>query len=90
MQRPKSAHELRCFCRTQPLLAVYGLDQKGELYIHVRIYKQSRIYGELIIKGGEVKLLCRECLRWHRIVIRPPHTAELVEEPRPPSLAVGT
>jgi hypothetical protein len=49
------------------LLAVYGIDDKGRTYVHCRVYKQNRVYGDWIAHGGEVKLLCRECLRWHVI-----------------------
>lgn len=62
--------ELRCFCRTQPLLATYGVDKDGELFVHVKIYKQSRIFGELIFKGGVAKIRCRNCLRWHKVIFQ--------------------
>ncbi len=75
----KSTHELRCFCSREPLLALYGVGSDGLPYIHIKVYKQTRIYGEAIIKGGEVKLHCRECLRWHRVVIRAPRRLELEE-----------
>lgn len=62
--------ELRCFCRNRPLLATYGIDNKGKLFLHVKIYKQSRIFGEFVVEGGVVRLRCRNCLRWHVVVIR--------------------
>jgi hypothetical protein len=62
-------HELRCFCSRKPLLATYGVDRRGKLFVHVKIWKQSRIFGELVIEGGLVKICCRDCLRWHRITI---------------------
>jgi hypothetical protein len=62
--------ELRCFCRGEPLLATYGIDSSGVLFVHVKIYKQQRIYGELVFEGGVVKLRCRNCLRWHRIIFK--------------------
>ena len=74
--------ELRCFCGREPLLATYGVDGRGKLFVHVKIWKQKRIFGELIIEGGIVKLRCRECLRWHRVIIRP-DGAVLSEEPEP-------
>lgn len=80
--------ELRCFCRRKPLLATYGLDSKGKLFVHVKIWKQHRIFGEIVVEGGTVKLHCRECLRWHTVVIsseravlsetKPPETETLV------------
>lgn len=77
--RRRTHNELRCFCARNPLLATYGLDEQSKVYIHVKIYKQGRIFGELVITGGAVKILCRECLRWHRIVIKSVGKAELVE-----------
>ena len=64
MRREK---ELRCFCSRQPLLATYGIDGSGKLFVHVKIWKSRRIFGELIIEGGLVKIRCRECLRFHTI-----------------------
>lgn len=68
---PRREHELRCFCKRQPLLATFGVDSKGQLFVHVKIYKANRIFGELVIEGGVVKIRCRECLRWHTIRLRP-------------------
>lgn len=59
--------ELRCFCSREPLLATYGIDSKGKLFLHIKIWKARRIYGELVIEGGSVKIRCRDCLRWHKI-----------------------
>lgn len=78
-------NELRCFCSREPLLAVYGL-KEGKLYVHVKIYKQRRIYGEVLVTEGTVKLHCRECLRWHTVVLRAPGHAFLKEDTDPPSL----
>jgi hypothetical protein len=78
--RKSTKNELRCFCRRSPLLATFGIDEKGKLYVHVKIYKQQRIFGEVLIVEGVVKLHCRECLRWHKVVMRRPGFAELIEE----------
>jgi hypothetical protein len=86
--RQRSKHDLRCFCRTEPLLAVYGIDEHGQLYVHVKIYKQSRVFGEVIVTGGVVRLRCRECLRWHKVRIIQPGSAVLEEDTRPGLLAV--
>lgn len=67
-KRERSKHELRCFCRGEPLLAMYGIDTDGGLYVHVKIYKQGRVYGEIIYKGGIANIRCRNCLRWNRVV----------------------
>ncbi len=65
----RSEKELRCFCSRNPLLATYGIDSKGKLFIHVKVWKQRRIFGELVIEGGIIKIRCRECLRWHHVRI---------------------
>lgn len=83
MERTK--HELRCFCSRHPLLAMYGVDETGRLYIHCRVYKQNKVYGDWIAYGGKVKMLCRECLRWHMIVFKNDR-AELTESPVPPEV----
>ncbi len=83
MQEAKVKHELRCFCSRSPLLAVYGVDSKGKLFVHVRIYKARRIYGEVLATDGTVQIRCRECLRWHSVKIVQPDRAEL-EETDPP------
>ena len=87
----RTHNELRCFCSRKPLLATYGIDAQGSLYVHVKIYKQSRIFGEIIVTDGTVKVLCRECLRWHRVVMRAKGEVELVEEsPSDHSLEAAT
>lgn len=87
MKQQKTTNELRCFCGREPLLATYGVDENGQLYIHVKIFKQRRIFGEILItEGGKVSLHCRECLRWHVVRIRR-QTAELVEDSDPAVLA---
>lgn len=62
--------EVRCFCARTPLLAVYGVGEDGEPFLHVKVYKQSRIYAELYIDGdAKCRITCRECLRVHSIRI---------------------
>lgn len=80
-------NELRCFCGREPLLAMYGL-KDGKLYVHVKIYKQRRLFGEVFVTEGKVKLHCRECLRWHTVRLRTPDQAVLVEDSVPPVLAM--
>lgn len=87
MSRRKE-HELRCFCSTEPLLATYGVDSRGVLFVHVKIYKQGRIFGELVVESGLVKIRCRNCLRWHRVRIRR-RQAWLSEDQAPEIAAVG-
>jgi hypothetical protein len=77
--------ELRCCCSRRPLLGVGGRDANGKPYLHVKIFKQHRVYGEIIADSGTVRVRCRECLRWHRITIRV-ERLEMVEQPLPASL----
>lgn len=79
---PKTKYPLRCFCSRKPLLAYYGVGKDNDLYVHVKVYKQSRMYGELLFSGGTVKIRCRECLRWHKIIFQKNAVStEEVDEP---------
>jgi hypothetical protein len=77
----RTKHRLNCFCARRPLLAMYGRDERGRTYIHVKVFKQRRVFAEFIVFGGEVAINCRECFRWHRIVFRslPDNRADLRE-----------
>jgi hypothetical protein len=88
MRRERTSNELRCFCAREPLLATYGIDERGKLYVHVRIFKQRRIFGEVVVTEGKVSLHCRECLRWHKVVIKQPGEAGLIEQADPP-ISIG-
>lgn len=85
-KRERTKHDLRCFCSRQPLLAVYGVDEKGRLYVHQRVYKQGRVFGESFFYGGTIQLLCRECLHWQEVVFREPNTVTLHEIDPPQAL----
>lgn len=61
--------QLRCFCSRQPLLAKYGI-KDGKPYVHIRIFKQQRIFGEMILDSGTIRIKCRDCFRWHTVSIR--------------------
>lgn len=87
MPASSGRNELRCLCSRTPLLATYGVEPGGKLFIHVRVYKQRRIYGEIIITGGDVRLHCRECLRWHTVTIKQ-QNAELREDREPQHPAI--
>lgn len=67
------------------MLATYGIDEHGKLYVHVKVYKQNRIFGEVFVTDGTVRLHCRECLRWHKVVMRQPGSAILEETRENPS-----
>jgi hypothetical protein len=38
------------------------------------------------VTGGNVKMRCRECLRWHTVIFVQPNRAELAEA-EPPSMS---
>lgn len=85
MSTRHTRNDLRCFCSRKPLLATYGLTTQGKLYVHVKVYKQSRIYGEVLVTEGTVELHCRECLRWHKVVMHKPGAVTLEETEKNPS-----
>lgn len=78
-------NELRCFCRRQPLLAVFGIDDNSRVYIHIKVYKNRRIFGEVFVTRGDAKIRCRECLRWYTVEISN-SSAKLVESTVPHSV----
>lgn len=64
----KGAHEeMRCVCRHKPLLAICGSDRTGA-YIHVKVYKQKRLYSEIFTRFP-ITLRCRDCKRFWNIAI---------------------
>jgi hypothetical protein len=63
--RTKTRNPLRCVCSRRPLLGIYGLDEEGKRYIHIKAYKQDRIIAE-VVAYGTCEIHCRECLRWFR------------------------
>lgn len=87
----RKQHELRCFCRRHPLLAVYGVDAKGRVFVHIKVYKQRRVFGESVHYGGEVKIRCRECFRWNNIIFisSNPERAVLEETVQPAEVDSG-
>lgn len=65
----RTKHELRCFCSRTPKLAEWGVTEDGEAYLHVRIFKQGRVFGEIVVTQGVMDLCCRECLRWTNVTV---------------------
>lgn len=63
--------DIRCFCSRTPLLGIYAVDTDGRPFVHVKVWKQGRLYTEMVVKGdAELSMKCRECYRWYRIFIR--------------------
>ena len=48
---------------------MYGINSDGKVYIHIKIYKQGRVFGETYHVDGTVLMRCRNCMRWHRVRI---------------------
>lgn len=49
---------------------MYGKDEHDELYIHIKVFKQSRVFAEITIgASAKVQIRCRECLRLHKVKI---------------------
>lgn len=87
MPRPPREGELRCFCRKKPLLGKFGRDRLGNLYVHIKVFKQDRIFGEIILEGGgRVRIRCRECLRWFTVAIRQPNKVDMHLEDLPDAI----
>lgn len=84
-----SQEEVRCFCQRKPLLAVCGRDSKsGEPFVHIKTWKQQRLYAEVVVTSGVVRIHCRECLRWHTIrIVR--LKVDVRPEELPESIKVG-
>lgn len=79
----RTAHDLRCFCSRHPKLAVYGVTDAGEGYVHVKIWKQSRVFGEVVMTAGVIDIACRECLRWTQVTIAKALVKVSPDEPTP-------
>lgn len=80
-----SRKQLRCYCRRRPLLAVVGSDEKThEPYLHIKSWKQDRIFVEVVALSGDIKIRCRECLRWFTVRIR--KDVDVKEETLPESI----
>ena len=60
---------VRCYCLRKPTLAYIKQDRFGRPYVHIKIYKQKQIFGEIIFSFGQMRVRCRECNRWHQIRI---------------------
>lgn len=63
--------EVRCFCARRPLLGVLvdGVDENIPLYFHVKSYKGNKLITETKFFSGEMHVCCRECQRWHQVIL---------------------
>ena len=63
--------ELRCACSNHTLLGVgYRDPRTGEARLHIKIFKQSRVFGEVVITAGSAHIRCRDCLRYTKVTIK--------------------
>lgn len=73
--------DYRCTCSSRRRLASYGVDKQNKLFIHVKVYKAERVYGEIVVQGlAVVRLRCPACSRWHVI--------NITNEVKPPIMEV--
>ncbi len=72
--------EIRCFCSRSPLLGIYAIDRDSRPFVHIKVWKQGRLYAEIVVKDeAELSLKCRECFRWYRIFIKPNRQPQITE-----------
>lgn len=86
MSASESVSDLRCFCAKRPLLARVGRDDDGTAFAHIKIFKAGKVYGEVVLEHGRLKLRCRECGRWHSLTLRRV-AVNFVPDERPSALA---
>ena len=88
MAPPLREGDLRCLCPKKPLLGKYGRDRTGALYVHVKVYKGGKVFGEIILQGGgTARIRCRECERWHTVNIRQDKKVDFQVEELPATLS---
>lgn len=78
-------HELRCDCSSHHLLAHYGVDENGKIYVLVASYR-NREPRTKVFTNHSVKLWCVACKRWFSVVIDDQGVSKQ-EMRRPPALS---
>lgn len=78
--------EVRCVCSKRPLLGVGGRDDDGNPFFHIKVFKQARVYGEVIVTAGSARVRCRECRRWFTVNLRR-EALDVREQRLPPRIA---
>lgn len=67
MDAPRG-EQVRCFCTERPLLAVVSIDERTrEPIVHIKSWKGKRLYFEIVVVSGVVRVRCRSCLKWMTI-----------------------
>lgn len=67
--KSKTRNPLRCECSSKHLLAFYGVNQAGDIYVHVMSHKQGRPLSNVVI-FGDCEIQCPACYRWHSLTVR--------------------
>lgn len=80
--------DIRCpLCYRSPILATYGFDEKGRLFIHVKVWKGREVKADVYVTGGEVTLKCYRCLRFN--TVRIVHKRPVLSKTRRPEINDG-
>jgi len=67
--KPESRHPLRCTCRTQPLLAYYGRNNRGRAFVHVASFKNKRPISQ-VYSTAPISVWCPVCGKWWNIFVK--------------------
>lgn len=70
MKGARTSNDLRCSCPRATKLAEFGVTHDGEPYLWIKIFKQSRIFGEVFSTAGDVHVRCRDCGRFTLVAIK--------------------
>jgi len=84
----ETENPLRCVCSGEPIIAVYGRDKWGKVYLRIKRWKQNRVLCEVVVTEGTVRVHCVRCLRWHKVVIRGADRPDFRLEELPESLSL--
>lgn len=71
---------VRCSCYRRTVLAIAGVSDTGELFLHIKAWKGQKIYAEVVVTQGIARIHCRDCGRWTTVRIRPSGYHHAVEE----------
>lgn len=82
MKEVQSSLDIRCFCSRSPLLAKWGRTSDDRTFVHIKVYKQKRLYAEVVVESGnKIRVRCRNCFRWTTINVKKKPEAEVTELP---------
>ncbi|ANA87246.1 hypothetical protein PBI_KAMPE_12 [Gordonia phage Kampe] len=70
-------------------MGYYGLDTNNKPYVHVKVYKGERVYGEWFMQDGTVHMRCRDCFRFTKISFVNRDNIKATHGVRPPTALAG-